>query len=567
MITLDQVPAGVAMQVRAQNGNRRRRRRQPVWRYPHAVEQKYRAALLNYVDRIGEIIRDTIYPNLQSVILSRSIITGLDRVDDYSDEIDRLMEATTLSINRIPFNKAEVAREIGYDVNTVNSREWGKQLKAGLGVDVFRREEYIPSTVNSFVKENVSLITKMENDLLAQVDEIVQRSVRQGDTAPRIARQIEERIGVSKSRAKLIARDQTGKLNGQLTRLRQEDIGVESYVWRSSDDERVRSTHASKDDRKFQWDQPPSGTGHPGQDYQCRCYAEPDFTPIIEGTEVIEPPAPLPQPTPTPTPRRRRAPAPRTEPVVGEFVQAKTVKEAEEWARANNLADVIDYKNLDIEAINVLNERLFETSKNYPKVRGIFEFVGSFDGYKKHLFDNNIEWLLKHNIELNKGKNVTVAQIERSVKTYLRKEIRKLHKPGVMAFATDIDTRAGALRKAAGLVINNLNSNAQGIKARVALGKASGGFSKTAGGREIRHVIDHELGHNIDHAYNIRESEEFNKVYASLSAEDIQKGVGKYALENKAEFLAEAYTEYINSDSPRKLARTVGKIVEEKKTK
>lgn len=53
-----------------------------------------------------------------------------------------------------------------------------------------------------------------------------------------------------------------------------EGLQLESYVWRSRDDARVRSAHAQNDDRVFSWSDPPEG-GHPGQGWNCRCTAEP----------------------------------------------------------------------------------------------------------------------------------------------------------------------------------------------------------------------------------------------------------------------------------------------------
>ena len=45
------------------------------------------------------------------------------------------------------------------------------------------------------------------------------------------------------------------------------------YIWRTRQDNKVRSSHAANDGRVFSWDNPPS-TGHPGEDYNCRCWAE-----------------------------------------------------------------------------------------------------------------------------------------------------------------------------------------------------------------------------------------------------------------------------------------------------
>jgi hypothetical protein len=46
------------------------------------------------------------------------------------------------------------------------------------------------------------------------------------------------------------------------------------YTWKTVGDEKVRGDHASRDERRFTWDSPPEG-GHPGEDYNCRCWAEP----------------------------------------------------------------------------------------------------------------------------------------------------------------------------------------------------------------------------------------------------------------------------------------------------
>lgn len=62
----------------------------------------------------------------------------------------------------------------------------------------------------------------------------------------------------------------------QMDRESQQEAGIENYVWRSMDDEKVRDSHAANDDRVFGWDDPPN-TGHPGADYGCRCWAEPTY--------------------------------------------------------------------------------------------------------------------------------------------------------------------------------------------------------------------------------------------------------------------------------------------------
>jgi len=66
-------------------------------------------------------------------------------------------------------------------------------------------------------------------------------------------------------------------VNGHFQR---DALQLETYIWRSQDDARVRAAHADHDDRVFAWANPPAG-GHPGEAWNCRCTAEPIIDPQI----------------------------------------------------------------------------------------------------------------------------------------------------------------------------------------------------------------------------------------------------------------------------------------------
>lgn len=51
-------------------------------------------------------------------------------------------------------------------------------------------------------------------------------------------------------------------------------IGIDFYTWQTRRDAQVRDSHAERDGKVFRWDTPPEG-GHPGEAYNCRCYARP----------------------------------------------------------------------------------------------------------------------------------------------------------------------------------------------------------------------------------------------------------------------------------------------------
>ncbi len=63
-----------------------------------------------------------------------------------------------------------------------------------------------------------------------------------------------------------------------------------NYVWRTREDEKVRPSHAANDGVIFAWDAPPP-TGHPGEDFGCRCIAEPYYGNLPVGTRLRRPDA------------------------------------------------------------------------------------------------------------------------------------------------------------------------------------------------------------------------------------------------------------------------------------
>jgi SPP1 gp7 family putative phage head morphogenesis protein len=123
-------------------------------------------------------------------------------------------------------------------------------------------------------EENIRLIDKTLRGSADEIRDILRDPETFGLRVEEIAELLAERAKVSESRAELIARDQTTKLNGAINQTRQENAGVTSYVWSTSNDERVRPEHAALEGRTFSWNDPPA-VGHPGEDIQCRCVALP----------------------------------------------------------------------------------------------------------------------------------------------------------------------------------------------------------------------------------------------------------------------------------------------------
>lgn len=151
-----------------------------------------------------------------------------------------------------------------------------KAVNGLVGINV-RGAAGIGASIDAFRDRNIALIKSLVGGQITDVRTLLEGAEATGLRVEDLRDQIQERFGVSDSRAELIARDQTLKLNGQITQLRQVNAGVEKYVWTTSGDERVREEHAALEGQVISWDDPPS-VGHPGEDINCRCTA----FPIIE---------------------------------------------------------------------------------------------------------------------------------------------------------------------------------------------------------------------------------------------------------------------------------------------
>lgn len=162
-----------------------------------------------------------------------------------------------------------VIEKIAMDVASINARN----LTVLTGINV-RATSGLGARIDMFRDTNVSLIKSLVGNQIDDIQKLLESSEATGLRVEELRSQIMDRFGVSKSKADLLARDQTLKLNANITQARQRGAGVERYVWTTSGDERVREEHADLEGQVFSWDDPPA-PGHPGEDYQCRCTAFP----------------------------------------------------------------------------------------------------------------------------------------------------------------------------------------------------------------------------------------------------------------------------------------------------
>jgi SPP1 gp7 family putative phage head morphogenesis protein len=167
------------------------------------------------------------------------------------------------------------AYDTGLSVENLAEQQWRKLI----GRSVIKPD---PMKVAKFATANVRLIKSVAARHLVDVQRVIENAIIYGARPERLAEEIEARYGVSESRARLIARDQTLKFHGDLVKDKQTKAGIDRYVWTTSSDERVREMHAELDGTEQSWSEDPvtnpqGDTNCPGRDYQCRCIAYPVF--------------------------------------------------------------------------------------------------------------------------------------------------------------------------------------------------------------------------------------------------------------------------------------------------
>lgn len=240
-------------------------------------QRAYLSDIIPFIKELKRITEEILYPQIENIIATSK--SERPKLDSFSDDIESLMEKMRLKFFK-NYSDAQIsffAKRAAERLENFNAKEFEKQFKRVLNIDLHRVEPWLSSEIKGFVSQNVSLIKSIPDQYFNRVEQSVLRGIQSGKLTSAIKEEIQQAYSVSESRATLIARDQIAKFNGNLTELRQKSVGVSKYIWSISLDERVRPDHAEKEGNVYYWNDPPADTGHPGQDFQCRCSALPVF--------------------------------------------------------------------------------------------------------------------------------------------------------------------------------------------------------------------------------------------------------------------------------------------------
>lgn len=247
----------------------KKRRIRPV-KSPKSPEVKYRKQLQLLTAKLRTDVNNNIIPLLRQ--LEPEYVN-----DAYARTLEDAFNRLKQNYSDINENARIISNSFVDGSNQTNKRRFYSAMNNAIGVDLQSviANENLDDILVATTRENVALIRSIPEEYFKKIETIVFTNTTQGSTAGSMIKQIMQTGKVTTNRAKLIARDQTSKLNSALTQQRSQNLGIEEYIWRTAGDERVRESHRRKNGKVFRWDDPPKDTGHPGQDIQCRCVAEP----------------------------------------------------------------------------------------------------------------------------------------------------------------------------------------------------------------------------------------------------------------------------------------------------
>lgn len=257
---------------------RKKSRKLGVVRTPRSSEKNYRDSLKD----ITKGLTDALQPIVQLLGSGAASFLVLEA-------LDKQIDTTTAAVGIIAPTLSDAFVS---DVGTVSKKRLESIYKEAFSVDSAKIIDSVNVTgaMDASIVQNVGLIKTIPQKFWSDVVQAVTANYTGEPQVGGVSlmQRLTDIGGVSDSRAKFIARDQTAKLNADLTKLRHQDIGVIKYLWRNAQDERVvgnpaglypkgtrgHGNHWEREGKTYYYDRPP-GDGNPGRAYNCRCYAEP----------------------------------------------------------------------------------------------------------------------------------------------------------------------------------------------------------------------------------------------------------------------------------------------------
>lgn len=259
------------------------------------------------------------------------------------------------------------------------------------------------------------------------------------------------------------------------------------------------------------------------------------------------------------TPQKRRETPSRKAPAPvnsgrPDFVRQKTSKAVDQWLVDNDYVKISAFDKIDPEIANDFSESLVEHFNRFPELKAQVAYVGSIQSKYKINYERQLERNAKFYRE--RYPEWSESEVQRWSKRAAKR--RKAH--GEIAHAQKAHGHSD-WENLHGVAVNQKQgSSASRMKDSLARGVSSEMFQPYAS--KPRSVMDHELGHSLDYLLHIRAKPEIQTAFRDFMKNGTKSDLSDYARTNSAEFIAEGWSEYVNSPKPRKYARLIGEFIE-----
>lgn len=170
------------------------------------------------------------------------------------------------------FAKKEATRVTKQTSNFVNSNLKNQNPEFAIK----RSSKELDNSLNAIYERNYNLIKTIPQDIKERFESVFLSNVNNFDQEA-IYNQVLTIDGISKRRARTIARDQVSKAIGEYHATREQALGFEYYMWQTSMDIRVSKEHKELEGRIYRYDTPTAiidsygNLGVPSQRVNCRC--------------------------------------------------------------------------------------------------------------------------------------------------------------------------------------------------------------------------------------------------------------------------------------------------------
>lgn len=149
--------------------------------------------------------------------------------------------------------------------------------RGGFSVE-FKTTRTVNDVFQATVGEQIGLIKSIASEHLSEVQGMLMRSVQQGRDLSSMSQELQARLGVTKRRAALIARDQNNKATATITRVRQQELGITEAEWmHSAGGKTPRPSHVAASGKKYDIAKGMYLDGvwtWPGREINCRCVSK-----------------------------------------------------------------------------------------------------------------------------------------------------------------------------------------------------------------------------------------------------------------------------------------------------